>query len=256
MEKQNIQQQSDYKKIMKARSEGLLVQSENEFREEQHRVMENHIRQRQSLFDGFYGGMVTPKQRNEYYNVIERERRKHADQRNTLYPKAVIDKMQTIRGLIEELRTLGVHEAAILDLIRPERPISRIYITADYRIFLPEFGNIELALGPMPKLVFLFFLRHPEGIIIKHIGQYFTELMDIYKGIVGSRFNAQKAEKSLNRICNPVTNSINENISRIHEALRGLLDETIAFSYFIQGKRGGIRQILIPQPLISWETDF
>lgn len=238
---------------MKARKEGLLVQSEREFREEQDRVLQSHIKHRQSLFDEFYGDIATQKERNEIYTVIDRERRKNDKEKSEFYPKAVRNKMQTVRNLIAELRELGVEEAALSDLVRPERPISRLYITADYRIFLPEFEGKEVVLGPLPKAVFILFLRHPEGIILKEMGFYFAELLNIYKGIQGRKFQERKARLSLSRICDPLDNSLNEKISRIHEGLRNVLDETLAASYFIVGKRCEARQILIPQTLINWE---
>lgn len=243
--------QTDYKSMMKAREEGLIVQSERECREEQTRVMENEIRHAQSLFDNLYGDMVTQKQRNEYYNVIARERRKRENANADFYPKTVRKKMQHVRLLIDELRELGVHEVAITDLLRPERPISRLYITPDYRIFLPEFNNLEVQLGPLPRTVFILFLRHPEGIVLKEINDYFAELLEIYKVVMGQKFKESKLA-SLQRMCDPLSNSLNENISRIHDYLRTILDETIAASYFICGKRAEARQILIPQALINW----
>lgn len=244
---------ADYKSLMKARKEGLIVQSERECREEQYRVMENHIRHRQSLFDDFYGSMVSQCERNEYYAVIDRERRKSESEQNSFYPKSVRNKMQHVRQLLVELRELGVEEKVLMDLLRPERPISRLYITTDYRIFLPEFENLEVQLGPLPKAVFILFLRHPEGIVLKEIGDYFLELLEIYKVVMGSKFREARAKVSLERICNPFTNSLNENISRIHEALRNLLDDAVADFYFIKGKRSEARQILIPQRLVNWE---
>lgn len=244
--------QTDYSSMMKARKEGLIVQSEREYREEQTRVMENDIRHAQNLFDNLYGDMVTQKQRNEYYNVIARERRKRENPNDDFYPKSVRKKMQHVRQLIEELRSLGVHETSITDLLRPERPISRIYITPAYRIFLPEFNNLEVQLGPLPRTVFILFLRHPEGIVLKEISDYFAELLEIYKVVMGQKFKESKALSCLGRICNPTSNSLNENISRIHDHLRSILDETIAASYYICGKRAEARQILIPQALINW----
>lgn len=256
MEKQTKQTTNDigYKDLMRARKEGLLVQSEREYRAEQYQVMQNHIRERQELFDSFYGGLVDQKQRNEYYAVIDRERRKTEDELGAIYPKAVRKKMQLVRELLGELRAVGVNEDSLAELLRPERPISRLYITADYRIFLPEFENKEVPLGPLPRTVFVLFLRHPEGIVLKQIGDYFTELLSIYRVVVGEKkYKEKKALESLQRICDPLSNSLNEKISRIHEALRSILDETIALHYFICGKKSEPKQILLPQGLVNWE---
>lgn len=243
-----------YNDLMTARKEGLLVQTEREYRAEQYKVMQNHIRSRQDLFDSFYGGLVDQKLRNEYYAVIDRECRRSESEKNAYYPKAVRQKMQHVRELLAELRELGVHQDSLADLLRPERPISRLYITADYRIFLPEFDNKEVPLGPLPKTVFILFLRHPEGIVLKQIGDYFSELVEIHRVVMGAKYKESKARASLQRICNPLTNSLNEKISRIHEALRSILDETIALHYFICGKKSEPKQILLPQGLVNWET--
>lgn len=252
MEKQEDPQVT-YKSLMKARNEGLLVQNEREYREERFHVIQNHIRRGQEMFDAFYGDFVNQNQRNEYYAVIDRERRRSEDEKQAFYPKTVRAKMQVVRQLIGELRETGVNEEAILELLRPERPVSRLVITSDYHILLPEFGNREVRMSPLPKTVFLLFLRHPEGIVLKEIGDYFIELMEIYKAIVGPRFKEAKARMSLSRICDPLDNSLNEKISRIHEALRNLLDESAAMNYFICGKRSEARQILLPQTLVEWE---
>lgn len=245
---------SQYKELMDARKQGLLLQSEREYREEQDRVLQNHIQDRQNLFDNFYGDIVSQKERNEFYMVIDQEQRKLAKKNTDFYPKAVRQKMQVVRQLIAELRELGVDERALTDLVRRERPISRLYITSEYRIFLPEFDNVEVQLSPLPKSVFILFLRHPEGIVLKEIGDYFLELMRIYKNIMGRKFNEMYAKERLLRICDPLNNSLNEKICRIHEGFRNILDETIAAHYFIKGKRSEARQILIPQALINWEN--
>lgn len=243
---------SDYKSLMKAREEGLIVQSEREYREEQYRVAENQIRRRQEMYEKFYGSFATQKERIAFYSLLDHKYRRGQD--NGLYPEDVRDKMRYVRELIHELRDLGVSEESIYELTRPERTLSRLVITSDYRIFLPEYNHAEVMLRPLPKAVFLLFLRHPEGIVLKEMGDYFVELLSIYKAIMGSKYREAKARASLLRICNPLDNSLHEKISRINEALRKLIDETIVMNYFIQGKRCEARQILLPQSLISWES--
>lgn len=253
MKEQETTPPVNYKSLMKARKEGLLVQTEAEYRSEQYRVMENRIKQRQELFEGFYGGVLTQKQRNEYYALIDRQCRQGEEERNAFYPKSVRAKMQYVRELLAELRELGVNEDSLAELLRPERPISRVVIDNEYRIFLPEFENVEVQMRPLPKAVFLLFLHHPEGIVLKEMGDHFVELMKYYRGIMGVKYRESQARTSLARLCNPLDNSLNEKICRIHEALRHFIaDETVAMQYFIRGKRSEVRQIMLPQTLISW----
>lgn len=241
------------KTIINARKEGLIVQTERELREERYRIVSNQIKQRRKLFDHFYGEFSTPEERNSYYTLIDQKYRGLLPA-DSIYPDQVRDKMSHIRQEIAELRALGVNDSSIAELLKPQRPLSRVCITADYRIFLPEYKNIEIQLHPLPRAVFILFLRHPEGIVLKEIGDYFAELMSIYEGMIGDNINMEKARESIRRICNPLNNSLNEKISRIHETLRQILDETLAAKYSISGKRSGAFQIMIPEPLICWNT--
>ncbi len=251
MDEKNIP--ADFKTLMKEQKTGLLVQSEREYREEQYHVMEKQIENRKGLFDSFYGDLLSQEQLNDYYSIIDEKYRSRAKEQ-TLYPDAVMAKMDKVRDAIQELRNLGVNEDSLLELLRPQRTLSRLYITSDYRIFLPEYNNVEVQLRPLPRAVFLLFLRHPEGIILKEMGDYFKELLEIYKCIKGSAFHEKKDRKSIVRICDPLDNSIHEKISRIHEALRHVLDETIAMKYYITGGRSEARQILVPQTLVCWNA--
>ena len=243
----------NYSTLMRARKEGIIVQSEQEFRKEQYRILENQISRRQRMYEAYYGDLVTEKERIGYYTLIDRKYRGMADGKTTLFPEAIMERMRYIRQQIAELREWGVNEESLAELMRPERTLSRLYITADYRIFLPEYGNAEVQLCPLPRAVFILFLRHPEGIVLKEIGDYFAELWQIYKTVMGCKFREAKARISIASLCDPLNNSLNEKISRVHEALRKIMDESLAEQYYINGGRSEVRQILLPQTLVNWE---
>lgn len=230
------------------------MQSEQDYRKEQYRILENQISRRQRMYEAYYGDLVDEKERIGYYTLIDRKYRGMADGKTTLYPEAVMERIRYIRQQIAELRELGVSEESLSELMRPERTLSRLYITADFRIFLPEYNNVEVQLHPLPKAVFILFLRHPEGIRLKEIGDYFTELWLIYKTVMGSKFHEMRAKISIAKLCDPFDNSINEKICRVHEALRAIMEEPVAEQYYINGGRSEVRQILLPQTLVNWEN--
>ena len=64
-------------------------------------------------------------------------------------------------------------------------------------------------------LVFLFYLNHPEGIIISHLQDYKEEITQLY-----SRFSNQSEPNTINRaietLINPLDNDINVVLSRIN----------------------------------------
>lgn len=240
------------KELIKAHKEGLIVQTEREMREEQYRVIEAEIHRRLDLYERYYGHFVSQKERNDYYIYIDRKIRGQEIQTG-IYPEAVREKMVQVRQLIGELAEMGVAEETLYDLVRPQRAVSRLYITADYRIFLPEFNDLEVELTPLPRAVFILFLRHPEGIIFKEIGDYFLELLQIYRTIQGIRFNELKARASLLSLCNPMSNSLNEKCSRIREKFFEILTPDTAPMYCIDGSRSQPKRIKLPSSLVMWE---
>ena len=159
-----------------------------------------------------------------------------------------------IRERIEILKQKGINEmvlSAILSL-KPKVKMSRLVISKEYRILLPDFNNMEIEMYPLPKAIFLIFLAHPEGIKFKHLHVYKNDLINIYKQLSG-RENIGDIEKSINDIVNPTLNSINEKCSRIREAFINKFDESIAQNYFITGKKGEPKKIMLDRSLLFLE---
>ncbi len=239
--------------IIQAQRDGLLVQSERELRQEQNRVLEAEIESRLLLYEKYYGKFVSQEERNDYYLYIDRKIRGREDANTAIYPEAVRQKMRLVRQIIGELSEMGVNDQTLMDLVRPQRSLSRLYITSDYRVFLPEFGNIEVDLSPLPRAVFILFLRHPEGIVFKEIGDYFLELLSIYRVIMGRRYNELRARSSLAALCDPFKNSLNEKCSRIREKFYEILTPDAAPLYCIDGVRSQPKRISLPSALVNWE---
>lgn len=239
--------------IIQARHDGLLVQSERELREEQNRVLEAEIENRLQLYEKYYGKFVSQEERNDYYLYIDRKIRGKEVDSSAIYSEAVRQKMRQVRQIIGELSEMGVNDQTLMDLVRPQRQLSRLYITSDYRVFLPEFGNIEVDLTPLPRAVFILFLRHPEGIVFKEIGDYFLELLSIYRVIMGKRYNELRARSSLASLCDPFKNSLNEKCSRIREKFYEILTPDAAPLYCIDGVRSQPKRISLPSALVNWE---
>jgi len=69
----------------------------------------------------------------------------------------------------------------ILDEIQgATKKLSTVFITNDYRIFLKDYGMKEVVMSPLPKSVFILFMRHPEGILFKQLSNYYDELLSIF----------------------------------------------------------------------------
>ena len=121
----------------------------------------------------------------------------------------VDDLMDEIRERVEKLRQRGVAEHLLMELIHPQKKLSKMVITKEYRIFLTDYQNMEIKMGPLVKAVYLLFLNHPEGLMFKHLPDYREELTQIYLKLkpIGM---TDRIRQSIEDVTNPLLNSINE----------------------------------------------
>ena len=135
--------------------------------------------------------------------------------------------------------------------------LSPIVIDDKYKIILPEYNNLEIKMTPLPKAVYFLFLRHQEGILFKELSRqrYKHELHSIYCDI-SNRECLDGIEKSIEDICNPLENSINEKCSRIKEAFLSQFNDEIAQHYYITGKRGYPKLITLDRTLVRWDVQL
>ena len=129
---------------------------------------------------------------------------------------------------------------------------SRLRVYPNGKIILVDFDRHEVKLDRLSKVVYLLFLRHPEGIVYKDMYNYRLEMIDIYKRLADWDYGLE-LEKAIDRLCNTVeNNSLNEKVSRIKRAFLNLVDERLARFYYIQGPAGGIRKIDLDRSLVEW----
>lgn len=160
--------------------------------------------------------------------------------------------MEEVRERIAKLRQRGIAEYLLEQLIHPDNRLSRMVITNDGRILLPDYNDMEIKMEPLVKAVYLLFLRHPEGITFKQLPDYREELTRIYTWLRPSGMT-ERAMQSIEDVTNPMLNSINEKCARIRAAFVGQFDEYMAKSYYIDGARGKIKKIALERDLVNWE---
>ena len=164
---------------------------------------------------------------------------------------------------IQNLKELGFYELLIKELgsvlfEQDAKKIfqpSRLFMDEEFRIYLPDFNNTEIVMTPLPKTLFILFLRHPEGINLKSLIDYKKELLEIYK-LLSYRETYFNMIESVNRICNPFEGSINEKLSRIKEAFLRKISMDTAKYYIVTGKRGMKKKIEIDRSLIDLPDAF
>lgn len=163
------------------------------------------------------------------------------------------------------LHTLGDETINELRNVKLNPSLSRIEITTDYKIMLKDYGK-EVKMTPLQKTLYIFYLRHPEGIEFKMLSAYYDELLAIYK-VLSNREDLQKQQHSIRRLVDATNNAINEKCSRIKEAFLKIVDDFIAQNYYICLKKETytekstiyiklLKRITLPRELVLYPEEI
>ena len=154
-----------------------------------------------------------------------------------------------VKELVNFLRENNVTEEEIMRLVRPETRLSRLVVTEDYRILLPDY-EAEVKLEPIHKAVYLLFLRHPEGIRFKELPDYREELAEIYHSMKKRTQAKKKVERSIMDVTDPLNHSIIEKCARIRQVFKQITPHE---QYVITGEKGEAKKITLDRDLVEWE---
>ncbi len=154
---------------------------------------------------------------------------------------------------IEKLRLLGVDELIIKSLCLGKPKLSRLLVSKDRRILLPDYNNMEIKMTPLVKAVYLFFLSHPEGVLLKNLQDYYPELRKWYLETT-DRVDISRIDKNIAALTDPLNNSINEKCARIKEAFLSKFNDYLAKHYYVDSNgRGSLKAITLDRKLVSFE---
>jgi len=133
-------------------------------------------------------------------------------------------------------------------------PLSRLVIDANKRIFLPDFGNIEIKLRPLEKTLYLFYLKHPEGIGLSYLRGKREELYEIYQSLssIGDLFEMRKR---IDEIANITSNSAAEKISKIKAAFVKAVGDDLAKNYYILGGNGEVKKVCLERGSVIYKNN-
>jgi hypothetical protein len=158
--------------------------------------------------------------------------------------------LREIQERIEKLHHSGIRQLLIEQMVRMTVKPSPLQVTPDARILLTDYKK-EVRMLPIDKVVYIFYLRHPEGISIKSLTDHKEELMGLYARVSGKTELTDKQKESVERLCDPTDNSINEKLSRIRKSFCAEVHESVADSYVVKGSRGEDRYISLDEELIE-----
>ena len=160
--------------------------------------------------------------------------------------------LDEVKEKVRKLKTYGVDEAEIVAAMKEKELIPQLVITEDYKVVLADGMDTEVKLEPLVKAVYLLFLLHPDGIILKYLPDYKKELTALYQ-MLRPHGLTDRAAQSIDDVTNPTLNSINEKCARIKKVFSGLLPKNIARYYCISGRRGEVKKIDIIRTNVVWK---
>ena len=93
---------------------------------------------------------------------FEKERQEFFDSYNKdlSYGQEAFEMLNEINRLARELIKKGVPQSRINEAVSILPDLKELHITRDYRILLPDYGNVEIDLDPKTKALYFHFLRH------------------------------------------------------------------------------------------------
>jgi hypothetical protein len=160
--------------------------------------------------------------------------------------------LDEVKEKVRKLKAYGVDEAEIVAAMDEEDLFPQLIVTEEYKVVLANGENKEVKMEPLVKAVYLLFLSHPEGIVLKCLSDYRKELAQLYL-LLRPAGLTDRVLQSIEDVTNPTLNSINEKCARIRKAFSGLLPKSAARYYAISGKRGEAKKIDLVRANVIWK---
>lgn len=160
-----------------------------------------------------------------------------------------MDTIQILELIKKASEVLGRRGVLPEKLTRPYR----LRITRDYRILLTDYGDMELKLMPMPKMLFILFLKHPEGIRFAELSTYRDEMMGIYERI-SPRLDKDAMAESIRNIAEMRKNSFHSQKTRLSKSLAEYFEVPALNEYQISCDMStGRTNVRLSRTMVSWD---
>lgn len=169
------------------------------------------------------------------------------DQRKEYDNIQLLFALRVKRGINDRLTARLASTIAGLPHARHKPLLPALHVAEDGAIFLENGAEIELQ--PMPKAIYLFFLRHPEGVRLAGIGEHAAEIIQLYR-LASMYGSGRQSHSRPENLFVPGHKSLIEKLSVIKKQFTEKLGSERAVFYHPYGERGGKRKIYLPDSLI------
>lgn len=185
-------------------------------------------------------------QEDEQIAAIDRQQQRALDELQT----AIINYIATYHADPRELLLKLQGKVIVSDQVSP------LVVNQDMDIVLPYYNEIVVEMPAMCKAIYILFLLHPQGIVLKHFGDLRGELEQVY-GIVMPNRNEALARESIDNLCSPLSNTLNEYIAKIKRSFRRyVLNDRLLQQYVIVGRRGQPYHVALPPEQVTLPAVF
>jgi hypothetical protein len=140
-----------------------------------------------------------------------------------------------------------------LEINTEEQEPVNLFIDKKFTIRIDEKDGPAMPLRPLVKALFILFLKHPEGILLKERERYRQELEEIYT-IISPNTATEKVNARIGRLMDLQDNSFSEKASVLNARLEELMPAGTADEFKIQGYNGHPRRIPVSPLMIHWES--
>jgi len=168
---------------------------------------------------------------------------------------ACMERVQKNLSMPEIHHALSILESLRVKMLfaqnfRQNSPPSNLVIRRGGRMYLPDYGNIEIRMPTMEKALYILFLRYPEGLYLSSLSDHRGELLDIYS-LISTRGNRGVLEDRIKVVTNILKDQMSIKISRIKKAFTDSIGSNLADYYIIQGENAEKKGIKLARHLVE-----
>ena len=130
--------------------------------------------------------------------------------------------------------------------------LSPLVVNGDLEIVLPGYDEVRVRMPALCRAIYILFLLHRhDGIQLKQFSDYRSEFEQIYSVVMPGR-DERRAAEAIDNLCNPLSNTLMEYLSRIKRCFATVLaDNKLLTRYAITGERGKAYRIQLPDDMVT-----
>lgn len=133
--------------------------------------------------------------------------------------------------------------------------LSRLVVNGNLDIVLPDYDECIVKMDSSCKALYVLFLRHTEGIVLKQMADYRDELRQILD--IVKDHSEDKRDSVVDNMCDSTKNVLNQKISKIKSAFRAKLPVGKVYApYVVKGRQGGVYGIELDRTLVTLPRVF